>query len=334
MCAAALVKRPGNEGGQMANSTSIGRPTSSAFSRTASTIRIHALRVVATLSLLAVAPSVVHAQFGMLKKLKKAVSAPDSAARAADSLTQISNGVLPDSVKVGKGSLLQRGVAAGKSASDKMEAATGISAKDAALMATGVGAGGLVAKKLGVDPMSMGQQAMANAKMKAQQKAMDAASGATGYSASGLGGMTSKAQQMAGMSGMPSAAQLQQMQSAIAAANAGRSKSAKVPNAAAMVGMGLSGFTPADAEALVAFQQEMMQVAIAASAGDAAAKARLDSWQALTVKHEAEIQKLSLAASAGDAAAVQKLQLMQFTIMKEWAHTGGTTAKVLKAGRP
>ncbi|MEO6525908.1 MAG: hypothetical protein ABIP93_04735 [Gemmatimonadaceae bacterium] len=318
----------------MAHNSSTGQPTTNESVRATFSARRSAFRLVAAMTLLLMAPSLAQAQFGMLKKLKKAVSAPDSAARATDSLTQISNGVLPDSVKVGKGSLLQRGVAAGKVASDKMEAATGISAKDAALAATGVGAGGLLAKKMGVDPMTLGKQAVANAKMKGQQKAMEAASGATGLSASGIGGMTAKAQQMAGMSGMPSAAQLQQMQSAIAAASAGRSNSAKVPNAAATAGMALNGFTQADAEALVAFQQEMMQVAMKASAGDVAAQARLEAWQALTVKHEAEIQKLSLAASAGDVSAVQKLQLMQFTIMKEWAHTGSTKAKVLKAVRP
>ncbi|MDB4882919.1 MAG: hypothetical protein JWL95_1685 [Gemmatimonadetes bacterium] len=315
----------------MAHTTGMGQPTNDGSARATFSARRSALRLVAAVTLLVIAPWPLQAQFGMLKKLKNAVSAPDSSARAKDSLTQISNGVLPDSVKIGKG-LLARGVAAGKSASDKMEAATGISAKDAALAATGVGAGNLLAKKMGVDPMSLGKAAMENAKAKGQQKAMQAATGATGLS--GLGGLGTTAKGMAGMSGMPSAAQLQQMQSAIAQAGAARAKSGAAANAGAIMGAGLAGFTQADAEALVAFQQEMMQVAMAASAGDASAKARLDAWQALTLKHEGEIQKLSIAAQAGDMAAVQKLQLMQFTIMQEWAHTAGTKAKVMKAIRP
>jgi hypothetical protein len=321
-----LVKRPGNAEEQMAHSMIIGRRTTKGTVRATYSARRSASQVIIVLmTLLAFAPSQAQAQFGMLKKLKKAVSAPDSAARAKDSLVQISNGVLPDSVKIGKG-LLARGVAAGKSASDKMEAATGISAKDAALAATGIGAGNLVAKKMGVDPMSLGKQAMATAKMKGQQRAMDAAMGATGLNANVQG--------MAGMTGMPSAAQLQQMQSALATAGAARAPNGQAATGSAILGAGLAGFTQADAEALVLFQQEMMQVAMAASAGDASAKARLDAWQALTVKHEGEIQKLSIAAQAGDAAAIQKLQLMQFTIMKEWAHTAGTKGKVLQAVRP
>jgi hypothetical protein len=149
-----------------------------------------------------------------------------------------------------------------------------------------------------------------------------------------IAGLGATAKGMAGMSGMPTAAQLQQMQSAIAQAGSARMKTGAPSNAGAIMGAGLAGFTQADAEALVAFQQEMMQVAMAASAGDVAAKTRLDAWQALTVKHEGEIQKLSIAAQAGDMAAVQKLQMMQFTIMKEWAHTAGTKSKVQKALRP
>jgi hypothetical protein len=312
----------------MAHEMIIGLPTANHGSRVTSSARRSAWRILAAVVLVAIAPWPAHAQFGMLKKLKKAVSAPDSAARATDSLAQIAAGVLPDSVKIGQG-LLARGVAAGKSASDKMEAATGISAKDAALAATGVGAGGLIAKKMGVDPMSLGQQAMANAKARGQQKAMQAATGATG-----LNGMAA-GQGMAGlMGGMANAAQIQAMQGAMAKAGASRAKAGAAVNGAAMMGAGIPGFTQADAEALVAFQQEMMQVAMAASAGDVAAQARLEAWQALTVKHQGEIEKLSAAAGAGDMAAIQKLQMMQFTIMKEWAHTGSTKAKVLRAVKP
>jgi hypothetical protein len=306
-------------------------PTQSEPSRGRLTLGGATRRLIAAALLVALAPSPAHAQFGMLKKLKKAASGPDSASRAKDSLEQIAKGVSPDSVKIGR-SLLARGVSAASSASNKLEETTGISAKDAALAATGIGATNLIAKKMGVDPMSMGSAVMNNAKANAKQRAMNAATGATGVGAmpgaqgaammQGMQGMQSKMMGMAGglpggMTGMPAAG-----------------ARAKVPSGAAMGMAGMPGVTQADAEALVAFQQEMMQVAMQASTGDAAAKARLEAWQALTVKHEGEIQKLSLQAQGGDVAAMQKLQMMQFTIMKEWASTGSTKAKVLRAVKP
>ena len=244
--------------------------------------------------MLAASPDMASAQMGMLKKLKKAVTAPDSSARAKDSLAQIAAGVLPESVKVNKGNLLQRSGSVVSSASGALEQTTGISAKDAALAATGVGASNLIAKKMGVDPMSIGKAAVANAKMNAQQRAMQKAAGGGGTPgmAPGVSGL--------GMAGVPGAA----------------------------------GFSQADAEALVAFQQEMMTVAMAASSGDERAKARLDAWQALTLKHQPEIERLSLTASAGDPVAVQRLQQMQFTIMKEWASTAGAKSKLQKSKRP
>ncbi len=75
------------------------------------------------------------------------------------------------------------------SANGALESATGISAKDAALAATGIGAGNLMAKKFGIDPMSIGQQAIANAKMNAQQRAMQKAAGAAGLGTPGVSPM-------------------------------------------------------------------------------------------------------------------------------------------------
>jgi hypothetical protein len=262
----------------------------------------------------------------MLKKLKKAASGPDSAARAKDSLEQIANGVSPDSVKIGR-SLLARGVSAASSASNKLEETTGISAKDAALAATGIGATGLIAKKMGADPMSMGANIMNNAKANAKQKAMNAATGVNAIGA---------------IPGMPDASMLQGMQAKMAQAGMARGAigkgaagvAGKIPSGATAGMMGMPGYTEADAQALVAFQQEMMQVAMAASTGDAAATARLEAWQALAAKHEGEIQKLGLQAQAGDLTAVQKLQRMQFTMMKEWASTASTKSKIMRAVKP
>ena len=268
---------------------------------------------------MAVASSPAHAQFGMLKKLKNSVSAPDSSTRAKDSLTQIAAGVKPESVKIGKG-LLRRGMSAAGEVNDKLEKTTGISAKDAALAATGIGATGLVAKKMGLDPMNLGAQIMNKANGAGQARAMKAQSGLAG----GMGSIP----------GMPDAATMRKMQSQMAVASAARARSGAKSTAQSSAAMGMPGYTEADAQAIVAFQQEMMQVAMAASTGDAAAQARLESWQALALKHQPEIEKLTLAAQGGDVAALQKLQMMQYTLIKEWTNTGSTKAKVLRAVKP
>ncbi len=95
-----------------------------------------------------------------------------------------------------------------------------------------------------------------------------------------------------------------------------------------MPGKAWGGFTEANARAIAAFQQEMMQVAMAASSGDVAARGRLERWQAIAVKYQPEIEKLSLAASGGDMASVHRLQVIQIDIIKEWANTG--TVKAVK----
>jgi hypothetical protein len=235
-------------------------------------------------------------------------------------------------VKIGKG-LLARGVSAASAAANKLEETTGISAKDAALAATGVGATALMAKKMGMDPGSMKDAIVNNAKANANAKMMQKASGVNAMGAiPGMGDMAAMG-----------AAQARMMEAARKGGAGRPAVGGGVPTIASMgmtgapnvAGMaGMAGYTEADAQAIVAFQQEMMQVAMAASAGDAAAKARLEAWQTLTLKHEAEIQKLSLQAQGGDMAAIQKLQLMQFTIMKEWASTGSLTSKLPKAKRP
>jgi len=272
---------------------------------------------------LAIVAQPAHAQFGMLKKLKNSVSSPDSATRAKDSLTQIAAGVKPESVKIGKG-LLRRGMSAAGEVNDKLEKTTGISAKDAALAATGIGASGLIAKKMGLDPMNLSAQMMNKANAAGQARAIKAQGGL----AAGMGSIA----------GMPDAATMQkmqlQMQQRMALASAARARAGAKSVPVSGAAMGIPGYSEADAQALVAFQQEMMQVAMAASAGDAAAQARLQSWQTLALKHQPEIEKLTLAAQGGDVTAIQKLQVMQFTLMKEWANTGSTKVKVPRAVKP
>lgn len=265
-------------------------------------VRIAAKGLAIAVMMVAVVPRPTHAQFGMLKKIKNKVSAPDSAARAKDSLAQIAAGVKPESVKVGSKGLLARGAKVVSTANGALESATGISAKDAALAATGVGAGNLLAKKLGVDPMSIGAQAIANAKMNAEQRAMQKTAGAAGMQAG------------AGMN----AAAMQEMQRA-AMANAGANRAAM---GAAMSGNpAMGGLSQADIDALMAFQTEMSRLSMAASAGNPAAQARLQQWEVIALRYQPEMQRLSLAAGSGDMAAVQKLQRVQFDLIREWTGT-------------
>jgi hypothetical protein len=255
--------------------------------------------IVLAASGLVLVPATAQPQLGMLKKLKNKVSAPDSAARAKDSLAQIAAGVKPESVKVEKKGLLARGAAVVSTANGALESATGISAKDAALAATGIGASNLLAKKLGVDPMSIGAQALANAKMTAQQRAMQkAAGGAMGSAGMGMNGVSMQAMQREAM------------------ANAARARMAP----GASVDPAAMGISQADAEALAAFQQEMMQLSMSASAGDVGARARLEAWQALALRYQPELQRLSLAAGSGDATAAQRMQQLEFDMIREWVH--------------
>jgi len=296
------------------------RSMPTAFRRHASMWRDPSRWLVAVALLFALTPSPAQAQLGRFKKLKEKFSAPDSAARAKDSLAQIAAGVKPESVKVGK-SFLQKTGSVVSSANGALESATGLSAKDAALAATGIGASSLMAKKLGLDPMSIGQQAIANAKMSAQQRAMQKSAGKVGMP--GGSGMSA-------MGGMTPAQMQAMQQSAMANAGVGaRGNSAAMANAYAS-----AGYSQEDIDALTAFQQEMMQLSMAASSGDARAKARLEAWQVLVTKYQPEMQKLSVAAGSGDAAAVQRIQRLQFDLIKEWNAGGVTRAKAAKADKP
>jgi hypothetical protein len=271
--------------------------------------------LVAGAMIVALSPSNADAQFGRLKRLKEKFSAPDSAARAKDSLEQIAAGVKPESVKIGR-SMLQKGAAIVSTANGALESTTGLSVKDAALAATGIGASSLMAKKLGFDPMSFGAQALANSKLSAQQRMMQKATGGVS-GGSGPSGMAS-----AGMN----AAQIQAMQRA-ATANAATSRGNRAAAANAMAGnAAMAGYSQADIDAILAFQQEMTQLSVAASAGDASARVRLAEWEAVVLRHNPEAQRLSMAASAGDMDAVQKLQRLQFDMMREWTRTGSLKA--------
>jgi hypothetical protein len=163
--------------------------------------------------------------------------------------------------------------------------------------------------------MSIGAQALANAKMSAQQRAMQKVGGGVGVGQAGTPSMS-------GMAGAAmNAAQIQAMQ------RAATTRANRAAMANPMVGNAPTpNYSQADLDALLAFQQEMSQLSVAASAGDPSARARLEAWQALALKYQPEAQRLSAATGAGDMGAAQKLQRLQFDMMKEWTRTGSTKA--------
>jgi hypothetical protein len=257
-----------------------------------------------------------HGQFGALRRLKDlkdAVSGPDSAARVKDSLAKISiaNGevVAPDSAKGGQ-SLFSRATSAAGKASDKFEKVTGVSAKDAALVASGAGVAGIAAKKLGVDPMSLAGNAMGRMSASAQKKALQAQGAVPGSSA------------MQALQGAPSGQAMQAMQAMQLQAQAQALKGMTAPN----VGQAALLAGAPDARVMLLFQQEMMQVAMDATSGNAPARAKLDGWQKLSASFDTDASKLTASASAGDMTAYAKLQQMQVDVMREWINRYGSKA--------
>ena len=285
---------------------------------------MNARSVIGTIILLAVTPLAANAQFGMLKKLKNSIS-PDSAAKIEnaknDSIALAAKLAVGDTTPLER-SKFSRAVSAAGKASEKFEEVTGVSAKDAALAVSGVGATNLVAKKMGVDPVSLGAKAINLRNQNAAAK-------------TGLGGIPGGG--MPSIPGMPNMADLMKMRNA--ASPSVQMQGMALPKGRAgnqeITGNPMLGFTEADAQAIAAFQQEMMQVAMAASGGDAAAQARLERWQAIALKYQPEIEKLSLSGGAGDMAAIQRLQVIQIEIIKEWVNTSSSkSAKLNKVIKP
>lgn len=81
------------------------------------------------------------------------------------------------------------------------------------------------------------------------------------------------------------------------------------------------------ARAFAAFQQELIEVAIAADGGDGAAQARLASWTSVAKQRVSEIATLSVATSVGDVAAIQRLQVIQAELMKEWVNAAASESE-------
>jgi len=115
------------------------------------------------------------------------------------------------------------------------------------------------------------------------------------------------------------------MANAAARGNRATTTNAMAANAMA-ANAATAGYSQADIDAMLAFQQEMTRLSAAASTGDASAQVRLAAWEALVLRNNPEMQRLSMAASAGDMGAVQKLERLQFDMMREWVHSGSAKA--------
>ncbi|MGH7649953.1 MAG: hypothetical protein ACREND_17720 [Gemmatimonadaceae bacterium] len=88
--------------------------------------------------------------------------------------------------------------------------------------------------------------------------------------------------------------------------------------------------TSADQQDVMAFQQEMLDVQSKAANGDAGARARLEQWQAISVRFQPQITEASERASSGDQKAAKKLGDLELKMIREWRADGGAA----KAGKP
>jgi hypothetical protein len=278
----------------------------------------------------------------MLKKLKRG---PDSATLVNDSLAKLraaaSGIVAPADTAPAGPSRFQRAKAAAVAASNKFEDVTGVSTKDAALAMSGAGVAGIAAKKLGVDPTSLATKAFTKAGEASQKKSLANAKGTAGASSSGgspaismqalttaaAGARGAKAGSVPGSKGSADAAGVQQQMQVMQAMQLMQGGKAPGTTAASSGApkAGKAGYTTStsDAEIMLAFQQEMMQVALAATSGDAGARRRLERWNELSAKMEPEIRASSVSASAGDMNAMVKMQAMQTAAMREWMSDAG-----------
>ncbi len=281
--------------------------------------RPHTIRfLVGAMAALALSASPVHAQFGALKKLKDKVTGTPDSTEKKDSTK---NGT--DTTKAKGQSFFSKAASLAGAANEKLESTTGISAKDAALAATGVGAANMIAKKLGGATDGSG---IANA---------------VGKAVAGGGVNSAAVAQGAMQQGAAGAAQGAMQQLAAGKAGAGKIPTGLPGGLAGLMPGGAGANLPklpagtpnlgngatSDEKEMVAFQQDLMQVAMKASAGDAAANARLEAWQALVVRYQPEINKLQQQMVGGDMTVVRKIQDIQLKMMRDWSNTSGIKPK-------
>lgn len=256
----------------------------------------------AAIAMLSVVSTTASAQFGLLKKLGK-----HKADSAAHDSTAVANGAIaPTAVAVPDS-------AAGAPAADTTKKHHSFFGK--ALSAVG-NANNAVQQKTGIDTKSL---------------ALNVATG-------GMASMVTKTQGMmaAAKSGDPSAVAASALGQAGhklpfgAKLGVAAALTAVTPNVSSMFGGApasakASGSTSADQRDVVAFQQEMLQVQSKAANGDAGARARLEQWQAISVKYQPQMTDATQRASAGDQKAAKHLAQLQMKMIREWRAQGGAS---------
>lgn len=282
-------------------------------------MRIHASRwvhqIIVTamaIAMLSAVSSTANAQFGLFKKLKHK---PDSAAHDS---TAVANGAIAPAAVVP--TTATRTTPATADSAAATAPAPDTTKKHHSFFGKAISAVGkannAVEEKTGIDTKSL---------------ALNVATGGT-YSA------VTKAQGLmaAAKSGNPGAAAAALAQSGHklpfgAKLGVATALTAITPNIGSAFGgtpatAKASGSVNADQRDIVAFQQEMLQVQSQAANGDAGARARLEQWQAISVKYQPQMIEASQRASAGDQNAAKQLADLQMKMIREWRAGGGASS--------
>lgn len=266
-------------------------------------MRTHASRwvhriVVAGLAvtMLSTVSTTASAQFGLFKKGKH------KADSTAHDSTAVSNGsIAPDSAAAAASadttkkhhSFFGKAVSAVGKANNVVQEKTGIDTKSVALNVATGGAYSMVGKAQAVAAAANGGGANAAAALGQSLGTHKLPLGAKLGVATALTAVTPNVGSM--LSGKPAAA--------------------KAP-----------GSTNADQQDVIAFQQEMLDVQSKAANGDAGARARLEQWQAISIKYQPQMTEATQRASAGDQKAVQQLSDLQLKMIREWRASGGSAS--------
>ncbi|HKV50315.1 MAG TPA: hypothetical protein VJO52_03870 [Gemmatimonadaceae bacterium] len=249
------------------------------------------------------------AQFGLLKKLGKHKA--DSAARDS---TAVANGAIAPAAVTPKVTTTPDSVAAATPAADTTKKHHSFFGK--ALSAVGK-ANSVVQDKTGIDTKSLALNVATagtySAVTKAQSLIAAANSGNPAAAAAAALGQSGHKLPLGVKLGVATA--LTAITPNIGSAFGGTPATAKA-----------TGSTSADQLDVMAFQQEMLQVQSQAANGDAGARARLEQWQAISVKYQPQMIEATQRASAGDQKAVKQLADLQMKMIREWRAGGGASS--------
>jgi len=263
--------------------------------RTHTSSLVHRLVVAAmAIAMLSTVSTTASAQFGLFKKGKhKADStAHDSTAVSNGSIAPDSAAAAADTAKKHR-SFFGKALSAAGKANNVVQEKTGIDTKSLALNVATGGMAGVVGKA---------------------QAAAAAANGGGAGAAAAIG-------QSLGSHKLPFGAKLGVATALTAVTPHVGAATAAVPAPA------MAPSSPnADQRDVIAFQQEMLDVQSKAANGDADARARLEQWQAISVKYQPQMTAATQRASAGDQKAVKQLSDLQIKMIREWRAGGGSSS--------